>query len=597
MFVLSLLLTLFLGTTASPLRLEPGQAVRLQAASIRVWDLPKETPPPAVAAWAALPDSLFHPASALDFGGFRGPVLLKVALDAPASGRWWISTALRTPEFLTLRLGSSALGTFGTGRPFHERSARSFDLSIPLDLRAGADTLWILAHDPQGDCFLLADLIPDRLFAAHLQFHGLLAGIALAILALVLTGATALWIAVRERGLGWYVATLACGMAWIAVKLGLASAWLWPDHPVWNRVAPSLLSWSGVGLFLWFLASILQLGRHHPRLRVALAAGALFHGAVGLSALLSAFAPELHASLNRSIDFAPAQALFLLVGLTALVLRIVRRDALAIRLGWAFSPLLVAMLIGAVGESSLVSRSSDWDTLLVIVATLFANLLTIVVLTGEVLRRERAHQALRREFHQRLLAQADLFRQTVALELHDDVCQEAAALRMLAHGNAGPGDGIWQTFEARLGALVERVRALSHELHPPLRASSGLASALKSLCAERESDAGVDILCRHSGDLQDLSPETSLHLLRIAQEALSNALRHGHPRTLEVDLVAARGNLALTVADDGGGFPADARRPGLGLMAMEERARALGGTFEVRTDALGTRIRVVVPRS
>ena len=88
-------------------------------------------------------------------------------------------------------------------------------------------------------------------------------------------------------------------------------------------------------------------------------------------------------------------------------------------------------------------------------------------------------------------------------------------------------------------------------------------------------------------------------VLRVAQEALQNALRHAGPRRLGVRLGRRDGRLELEVADDGAGFdPADPalRSRRLGLTSMEERAQRLGGTLEIRSaPGAGTTVRLEAP--
>jgi signal transduction histidine kinase len=88
-------------------------------------------------------------------------------------------------------------------------------------------------------------------------------------------------------------------------------------------------------------------------------------------------------------------------------------------------------------------------------------------------------------------------------------------------------------------------------------------------------------------------------VLRVAQEALHNALRHGGPKRLGVRLGRRGGRLELEVSDDGAGFDAgdpELRSRRLGLTSMEERAQRLGGTLEIRsTPGAGTTVRLEAP--
>jgi signal transduction histidine kinase len=99
-----------------------------------------------------------------------------------------------------------------------------------------------------------------------------------------------------------------------------------------------------------------------------------------------------------------------------------------------------------------------------------------------------------------------------------------------------------------------------------------------------------------------LAPEIETALYRIVQEALSNAVRHGRPRRIAVEVHEQGASIRAVVRDDGHGFDvaaAWARRGdrGLGLIGMRERVEALGGTLEIRsTPGQGTELSVVIPR-
>jgi signal transduction histidine kinase len=99
--------------------------------------------------------------------------------------------------------------------------------------------------------------------------------------------------------------------------------------------------------------------------------------------------------------------------------------------------------------------------------------------------------------------------------------------------------------------------------------------------------------------LKDLALDENAadHLYRIAREAVSNAVRHGNCRRVEVSLSAGEESLALRIEDDGRGRPEPTRAAtGLGIRLMDYRARILGGTFAIGARApTGTRVAVCVP--
>ena len=93
------------------------------------------------------------------------------------------------------------------------------------------------------------------------------------------------------------------------------------------------------------------------------------------------------------------------------------------------------------------------------------------------------------------------------------------------------------------------------------------------------------------GSLEELPAAVEVALYRVLDEALNNAVRHGRPSTVAVELTRSEGWIELTVADDGTGLPAPTDE-GVGLTSMRERCEELGGRFEIRATRPGTEVRV-----
>jgi signal transduction histidine kinase len=196
-------------------------------------------------------------------------------------------------------------------------------------------------------------------------------------------------------------------------------------------------------------------------------------------------------------------------------------------------------------------------------------------------------------------------RNRLALELHDAVSQKLFSLVLTAEAAetlAGRDPVAAGEQVARLKALaqeaLDELRALIFELRPPDLERDGLCGALrKHVEALRNRRAG-----RITLELEDevpSDPERDAEILRIAQEALQNALRHAEAGHVNVRLRADDGALQLEVEDDGIGFdPSDPelRSRRLGLTSMEERAGRLHGRLEIdSTPGTGTSVRLVVP--
>ncbi|HSK81201.1 MAG TPA: tetratricopeptide repeat protein [Thermoanaerobaculia bacterium] len=207
----------------------------------------------------------------------------------------------------------------------------------------------------------------------------------------------------------------------------------------------------------------------------------------------------------------------------------------------------------------------------------------------------------------RLIAGEEEARRRIARELHDDHCQRLAALgfeleavrRQLAEGD--PRRSGLDVLGANLAGLGEDLRRLSHELHPAILDRRGLSAALRDACGEIERRHGLPVrlsLPREEGQLPRLPQDTALGLYRIAQESLSNIIRHAAAREAQVTLRISSRQARLTVADDGAGFDAGEAHnaAGLGLASIEERAVLLGGSCRIASaPGTGTEIEVAVP--
>jgi two-component system sensor histidine kinase UhpB len=225
---------------------------------------------------------------------------------------------------------------------------------------------------------------------------------------------------------------------------------------------------------------------------------------------------------------------------------------------------------------------------------------------------ERAEAALRssnaqiRDLAGQLIFAQEVERTRIARDLHDDSCQEVAAIAVdvsnLRQKDATLQDSDVQqallSVQRRMAGVAEGLRLLSHDLHPNLLKHAGLAAALEAHCTEVERQYHIQVSFHAEGRVEPANPVVMLSLFRIAQEALRNAAKHGHAQRIELTLSEQADNLTLSIEDDGWGFdPGGVRNNGgLGLVSIEERARLVRGEVTVHSrPQQGTTIRVRVP--
>ena len=187
-------------------------------------------------------------------------------------------------------------------------------------------------------------------------------------------------------------------------------------------------------------------------------------------------------------------------------------------------------------------------------------------------------------------------RARIAREIHDAISQHLFGLRMIAAGmrRADPDHPQVQAIERITDEALRDMQALLLELRPAGLDGGGLAPALQQMCVAYRDRLGVTI----DADIDDITvPEPVEHaLLRIAQEACTNAVRHGNARRLALHVTRRDGHIELAVCDTGTGFDPSAPHTGSGLAHIRDRVAELGGTVDIDSaPGAGTALTVRVP--
>ncbi len=219
----------------------------------------------------------------------------------------------------------------------------------------------------------------------------------------------------------------------------------------------------------------------------------------------------------------------------------------------------------------------------------------------DVTERKRTEDALRALSNQLVQSQEDE-RRAIACELHDQIGQSLTALKLLLDRAArSPAEGAGAiTDEARalVNDLMRRVRDLSLDLRPAMLDDLGLLQALLWHFDRYAAQTQIKIDFRQSGLERSFPVEIRTAAYRIIQEALTNVARHSGAKNVRVAAWADGARLCLSIEDDGRGFdPAEkAVAASVGLSGMKERARLLGGTFQVdASPGKGTSLAVELP--
>ena len=242
-----------------------------------------------------------------------------------------------------------------------------------------------------------------------------------------------------------------------------------------------------------------------------------------------------------------------------------------------------ATLAVADGDYTITLPVPGWDE----VGRLEANFTTMTRQLGSALAAER----------QRATGDARAAERTrIAREIHDAISQHLFGLRMIAAGmrRADPGNQQARAIERISEEALRDMQALLTELRPASLDGAGLAPALQEICAAYHDRLGVTV----QASLDDITvPAPVGHaLLRITQEACTNAVRHGNARRLAVSMTRQDGHVELAVRDTGTGFDPAAPHAGSGLAHIRDRVSEVGGTVDIASaPGRGTAMTVRVP--
>ncbi len=207
--------------------------------------------------------------------------------------------------------------------------------------------------------------------------------------------------------------------------------------------------------------------------------------------------------------------------------------------------------------------------------------------------------------NRRTVNELEAERRRLARELHDRVSSNLTAIGLnLENAEAELSGNGWKTLKDTLSdcaALAAdsaaSARDISSDLHPSILDYMGLQAALKDLGEKFSQRSGIPVTIGGSAAVQRMPADMEIALYRIGQEALMNCAKHSKARSVLIGLDQDAQGVKLTIQDDGAGFRAnELRTPGLGLLSMQERAQAIGGSCRIDSaPGAGTLVTVQTP--
>ncbi len=212
----------------------------------------------------------------------------------------------------------------------------------------------------------------------------------------------------------------------------------------------------------------------------------------------------------------------------------------------------------------------------------------------------------RKRLEKKVLEVSDQEQRRIGRDLHDGLCQHLSATlfasKILEEELAGKS--LPQAAQAGqiaefINRAITQARDVARGLEPVKLAANGLMSALEELAATVRTMQRVDCVFRSETPVLIDNDAAAIHLYRIAQEAVNNAVKHAQPRRIQIGLDNSGEKITLTIKDDGVGVRLAGRQhDGMGLQTMNYRARVIGAVLDVRRDpGGGTVVTCTLPRN
>ncbi|ABE35165.1 histidine kinase family protein [Paraburkholderia xenovorans LB400] len=254
-----------------------------------------------------------------------------------------------------------------------------------------------------------------------------------------------------------------------------------------------------------------------------------------------------------------------------------------------------------------IDRTMKWIDAIAVAGLAVIALCALVLNVTEY----RSADAKLKRLAQQVVESQENERARLSRELHDGISQMMVSVKLLLESalarfersevRVPAAEAALTTSLTRLGDTLREVRRISHALRPSMLDDLGAAAALEQLTRELSEQSGIaigftQIAHTHAAVLPDT---VNTVLFRIAQEALTNIVRHAQASSAALTLEVSSEAVTLSIADNGRGFDVAhafvGRRSGVGLRNMRERLEALGGTLSLSSQAGHTLVTARVP--
>jgi len=211
----------------------------------------------------------------------------------------------------------------------------------------------------------------------------------------------------------------------------------------------------------------------------------------------------------------------------------------------------------------------------------------------------------RRQLERELLSVSNQIMSKIGQDIHDHLCQDIAGLGLMAailegrlrrSGDESAAESA-ATIARAAGETAALAKGIARGLYPAELEARGIVSAVESLVQSSRERCSAALRLEATKGFRVRDSEKALHIYRIIQEALGNAVKHSMATEIRVGLYMDRETVTVEVSDDGVGIPAEADGDGgMGLQILKYRASVIGGELRIRSKERGTIVSCRVPR-
>ncbi len=462
---------------------------------------------------------------------------------------------------------------------------------FPLSLQSGQNTRGYIRIQSSTSINTPLTLWQADAFNKYRQLKLLIGGIVYGVFIGLIFYNLFLYTTVRSPAYLWFALYLSSFAMFQFAMEGYARLYLWPEWPALADRAVTLSLWLCMASGLRFTQYIAYSHRYSPRLDRLFSALVIFAFCIAATVIIAG----------------PAPSFFLLAPFGIIVALLIPWPLfLATHAGYkparfallGFLPILPGALLIAARSLAIIEPTFWSEHLFSIGAAASSILLSFaladrinflreekIAVQSQLLETERAARAARENFSSQLIQTQDNERKRLASELHDGVGQNLSFLsNALKQLEKKPDDETLHSASRISRETVNEIRFISHQLHPHILDQLGLVAAIESISDHIEEQTKVRCDVHADIDADNLDSSTQLHIYRIVQESLNNAIKHSQANHIEVNLTQESQRIILSIADNGNGLTDTKKNTGLGMESIKQRVSLNKGSIKFKSN-------------